>query len=87
MEGKRGLRERGLPQVGNFSHISGGEPSDGSRIVRSPVAVEAFFHDEGLKLLFPETPWDVMVCQNHLFGGLRGVTRRVWCFHRRDQES
>ena len=34
----------------------------------------------------PKTPWDVMGCQNHLFGGPRGVTRRVWCFHRRGRE-
>ena len=31
----------------------------------------------------PKNPWDVMGCQNHLFGGPRGVTRRVWGFHRR----
>ena len=35
---------------------------------------------------YPKTPWDVMGCQNHLFGGPRGVTRRVWCFHRRGRE-
>ena len=38
------------------------------------------------KSTFPKTPWDVMGCQNHLFGGPRGVTRRVWCFHRRGRE-
>ena len=26
-------------------------------------------------LLYPKTPWDVIGCQNHLFGGPRGVTR------------
>ena len=28
-----------------------------------------------------------MGCQNHLFWGPRGVIRRVWCFHRRVQDS
>ena len=28
-----------------------------------------------------------MGCQNHLFWGARGVIRRVWCFHRRVQDS
>ncbi len=32
----------------------------------------------------PKDPWNVMGCQNHLFGGFRGVTRRVWG---RGQES
>ena len=33
------------------------------------------------------TPQGSMGCQNHLFSGPRGVIRRVWCFHRRGQES
>ena len=28
-----------------------------------------------------------MGCQDHLFWGCRGVIRRVWCFHRKDQDS
>ena len=40
----------------------------------------------GQFMKYPKTPWDVMGCQNHLFGGPRGVTRRVWCFHRRGRE-
>ena len=35
----------------------------------------------------PKNPWDVVGCQNHVFWGPRGVTRRVWCFHRRGQDS
>ena len=33
-------------------------------------------------LNFPKTPWDVMGCQNHLFGGPETGCheRRVWCF-------
>ena len=34
----------------------------------------------------PKNPWDVIGCQDYLFGGPRGVTRRVWCFHGTGQE-
>ena len=39
-----------------------------------------------LLLIYPKNPWDVMGCQKRLFWGPRGVTRRVWCFHRRGQD-
>ena len=60
--------------------------------IRGPSTVVPFqlkltFKGAGLlDVYIPKTPWDVMGCQNHLFGGPRGVTRRVWCFHMRGRE-
>jgi len=79
-----------LLHIGNASWENSHRFPVGSRCVDSTGIVEATFSrrkmTETTKKNYPKNPWDVMGRQKHLFWGPRGVTRRVWCFHRRGQD-
>ena len=70
--GRSPLKMPGRLNAGTYSH--------------HPFRKEHDLNQTSRIMFHPKNPCDVKGCQKHLFWGPRGVTRRVWCFHRRGQD-